>query len=78
MKMLFAKIECEKVSVEKLVEVIFVYVKKINVWLYNKKVYASFFLDSLSLLKALIKNLENNRIKFRFYRIEEVDYGQGN
>jgi hypothetical protein len=49
-----------------------------NVWLYKKKVYASFFLDSLSLLKALIKNLENNRIKFRFYRIEEVDYGQGN
>jgi len=35
--MLFAKIECEKVSVEKLVEVIFVYVEKMNVWLYKKK-----------------------------------------
>jgi hypothetical protein len=76
--MLFAKIECEKVSVEKLVKVIFVYVKKINVWLYNKKVYASFFVDSLSLLKGLIKTLETHRIKFRFYRIEEVDYEQGN
>ena len=78
MKMLFAKIECEKISVEKLVEILFIYVKKLNVWLYKKKVYASFFVDSLFLLKSLIKNLENNKIKFRFYRVEEVGYGQGN
>ncbi len=78
MKMLFAKIECEKISVEKLVEILFIYVRKLNVWLYKKKVYASFFVDSLFLLKSLIKNLENNKIKFRFYRVEEVDHGQGN
>jgi len=78
MKMLLAKIECEKVSVEKLAEIIFIYVKKLNVWLYEKRVYASFFVDSFALLKSLIKALENNKVKFRFYRIEEVDYGQGN
>jgi hypothetical protein len=76
--MLLAKVECEKISVEKLAELLFIYSKKLNVWLYNKKVYASFFVDSLSLLKGLIKTLETNRIKFRFYRIEEVNYGQGN
>jgi len=76
--MLLAKIECEKISVEKLAELLFIYSKKLNVWLYNKKVYASFFVDSLSLLKGLIKTLETNRIKFRFYRIEEVNHGQGN
>jgi len=78
MKMLLAKIECEKVSVEKLAEIIFIYVKKLNVWLYEKRVYASFFVDSFALLKSLFKALENNKVKFRFYRIEEVDYGQGN
>jgi len=76
--MLLAKVECEKISVEKLAELFFIYSKKLNVWLYNKKVYASFFVDSLSLLKGLIKTLETNRIKFRFYRIEEVNHGQGN
>jgi len=76
--MLLAKVECEKISVERLAELLFVYSKKLNVWLYNKKVYASFFVGSLSLLKGLIKTLETNRIKFRFYRIEEVDYGQRN
>jgi hypothetical protein len=75
--MLLAKVECEKISVEKLAELLFIYSKKLNVWLYNKKVYASFFVDSLSLLKGLVKTLEANRIKFRFYRIEEVNYGQG-
>ena len=76
--MLLAKVECEKISVERLAELLFVYSKELNVWLYNKKVYASFFVESLSLLKGLIKTLETNRIKFRFYRIEEVDYGQRN
>jgi hypothetical protein len=76
--MLLAKIECEKISVEKLTELLFVYSKKLNVWLYNKKVYASFFVDSLSLLKGLIKTLETSGVRFRFYRIEEVSYGQGN
>lgn len=72
--MLLAKIECEKVSVEKLVELLFIYGKRLNVWLYKKKVYASLFVDSFSLLKSLIKTLEANKIKFRFYRIEEVKY----
>jgi hypothetical protein len=76
--MLLAKVECEKISVERLAELLFVYSKKLNVWLYNKKVYASFFVDSLSLLKGLIKTLETNGVRFRFYRIEEVSYGQGN
>jgi len=76
--MLLVKVECKKISVEKLAELLFVYSKKLNVWLYNKKVYASFFVESLSLLKGLIKTLETNRIKFRFYRIEEVNYGQRN
>jgi hypothetical protein len=74
--MLLAKVECEKISVERLAELLFVHSKKLSVWLYNKKVYASFFVDSLSLLKGLIKTLEVNGIKFRFYRIEEVNYGQ--
>ncbi|MEM5834861.1 MAG: hypothetical protein QXQ69_03380 [Candidatus Aenigmatarchaeota archaeon] len=76
--MLFVKIECERISVEKLAELLFVYVKRLNVWLYKKKIYASFFVESLSLLKGLIKTLESNRIKFRFYRLEEVDYEKGN
>jgi len=76
--MLLAKVECEKISVEKLAELLFIYSKKLNVWLYNKKIYASFLIDSLTLLKSLIKTLESNKIKFRFYRIEEINYGQGN
>ncbi|MFH8132244.1 MAG: hypothetical protein QW321_01405 [Candidatus Aenigmatarchaeota archaeon] len=76
--MLFVKIECERISVEKLAELLFVYVKRLNVWLYKKKIYASFFVESLSLLKGLIKTLESNGIKFRFYRLEEVDYEKGN
>lgn len=76
--MLFAKIECERISVEKLAELLFVYVKRLDVWLYKKKIYASFFVESLSLLKGLIKTLESNGIKFRFYRLEEVDYEKGN
>ena len=76
--MLLAKVECEKVTVERLTELLFIHSRKLCVWLYKKKVYASFFVESLSLLKSLIKALEANRIKFRFYRIEEVDYGQGN
>lgn len=76
--MLFVKIECERISVEKLAELLFVYVKRLNVWLYKKKIYASFFVESLSLLKGLIKTLESNGIKFRFHRLEEVDYEKGN
>lgn len=75
--MLLAKVECEKVSVERLTELLFVYSRRLNVWLYNKKVYASFFVDSLTMLRGLIKTLETNGIKFRFYRVEEVEHGQG-
>lgn len=75
--MLLAKVECEKVSAERLAELLFVYARKLNIWLYNKKVYASFFVDSLTLLKGLARTLEANSIKFRFYRIEEVGNGQG-
>ncbi|MGB9760737.1 MAG: hypothetical protein ACPLZG_12985 [Thermoproteota archaeon] len=76
--MLLAKVECEKISVEKLVELLVFSTKQLKIWLYSKKVYASFFVESLSLLKSLIKTLETNRVKFRFYRIEEVEYGQRN
>jgi hypothetical protein len=76
--MLLAKIECEKISVERLVELLLFSTKQLRVWLYSNKVYVSFFIDSFMLLKSLVKTLEVNRVKFRFYRIEEVKYGQGN
>jgi hypothetical protein len=76
--MLLAKVECEKISVERLVELLLFSTKQLKVWLYSKKVYASFFIDSFMLLKSLVKTLEANKVRFRFYRIEEVKYGQGN
>jgi len=70
--MFLAKIECEKSTVEKIVEILLVTTKHFKTWLYDKRVYASFYIDSFTLLKSLIKTLEVNKIKFRFYRIEEI------
>lgn len=76
--MLLAKVECEKISVERLAGLLLISTRQFKVWLYGKKVYASFFTDSFTLLKSLIKTLEVNKVRFRFYRVEEVEYGQGN
>ena len=70
--MFLAKIECEKTTVEKIAEILLVTTNQFRIWLYDKKVYASFFVNSFALLKSLIKTLEANEIKFRFYRIEEI------
>jgi len=70
--MFLAKIECEKTTVEKIAEILLVTTNQFRIWLYDKKVYASFFVNSFALLRSLIKTLEAKKIKFMFYRIEEI------
>jgi len=76
MKMLLARIECEKTTVERLLEILLATTGRFKIWLHNKRVYASFYVRSLSLLKGLIRTLEANKVKFRFYRIEEITYAE--
>jgi len=71
--MLLAKVEFEKVSVEKIVEHLADKTEAgLRVWLYDKKVYAMFKTSSLAMLKRIIESFKANNIKHRFFRIEEV------
>jgi len=71
--MLLTKVECEKITVEKLGEhLVYTVEQGFRVWLYNKKVYATFKISSFPALKKLIENFKANNVKFRFFRIEEV------
>jgi len=72
--MLLVKLECRKIAVEELVELLSDYAELgFRVWLYDKKVYAIFKISSMSVLKQLIDKLNAiHHLKFKFYRIEEV------
>lgn len=74
--MFLVKVECKNVSVEKLTESLLSTARWFRVWLYKNKVYASFMIDSFSLLKGLANTLEAKKVKFRFYRIEKINYGK--
>lgn len=71
--MLLAKVECKKVSIERLAEILSEYTEPgFKIWKYNKKIYAMFRLSSLLSLKNLTEKLRELKIKFNFYRIQEV------
>jgi len=72
--MFLVKVECKNVTVEKLAECLAKVVKPFfRVWLYDKKVYATFKVSSITTLNQLIKMLsEIKHLKFKFYRIERV------
>jgi len=71
--MLLAKVECEKITVEKLMEFLVDTTEQgFRVWLYDKKVYAIFKTGSIATLRRLIESFRANNVKFRFFRIEEV------
>jgi len=72
--MFLVKVECKNVSVEKLAEILLIFAKWFRIWLYKKKVYASFMIETLTLLESFTNTLQIKKIKFRFYRIEEIDY----
>lgn len=70
--MFLVKIECK--NIEKLAECLAQIVEPFfRVWLYDKKVYATFKVSSISKLKQLIEKLkEIKHLEFKFYRIGEV------
>jgi len=71
--MLLVKMECKNVATEKLAEILSDYTEPcFRVWLYNNRTYAIFRLSSISFLKNLTEKFRDLRIKFNFYRIEEV------
>lgn len=72
--MFIVKVECEDISIEKLAEILLMFVKWFRIGFYKKKVYASFMIDSFSLLKSLLNTLQAKKVKFRIYRIEEIEY----
>lgn len=72
-KMFLAKVECKNVTVEKIAEfLVEVTEPGFRVWLYKKKVYSIFKVNSISTVKGLIESFKANNIKFRFFRIEEI------
>ena len=71
--MLLVKAECKNVVTEKLAEILSDYAEPgFRVWMYEKRIYAIFGLSSISSLKILTEKFRELRIKFNFYRIEEV------
>jgi len=71
--MLTVRIELRKISVEELAVILAGNVESgFRVWLYKKKVYATFRLNSISSLKNLIEKFRSLKLKFNFFRIEEV------
>jgi len=71
--MLLAKVEFEKIAVEKLVEFLVDTTEQgFRIWLYDKKVYAIFKIGTTAVLRRLIESFKANNVKFRFFRIEEI------
>lgn len=71
--MLLVKAECKDIATEKLAEILSDYAEPgFRVWLYNKRTYAIFRLGSISSLKNLAEKFRELKIRFSFYRIEEV------
>jgi len=71
--MLLIKVECKNIATEKLAEILSDCVEPgFRVWFYNKRIYAIFRFSSISSLKNLAEKFRELRIKFNFYRIDEV------
>jgi len=71
--MLLVKAEYKNIATEKLAEILSDHVELgFRVWMYNKRIYAIFRLSSISSLRILTEKFRELRIKFNFYRIEEV------
>jgi len=72
--MFLVKVECKNLEVEKLASYLSEIVEPFfRVWLFEKKVYAIFKVNSLSTLKTLINKLKRDKhLEFRIFRIEEV------
>lgn len=63
--MLTVRIECKKISVEKLTECIHSLIEPcFKAWLYRDRVYSIFRVSSLSVLSKVIDKLTEHRIKF--------------
>jgi hypothetical protein len=71
--MFLVKVECKNVKVEKIAENLAEITEPgFRVWLYKKKVYSIFKVNTISTLRRLIENFEAINVKFRFFRIEEI------
>jgi hypothetical protein len=73
-KILLVRLECKGISVEKLGYMLSKIAEpRFLVWLYDKKAYAAFKVNSLSVLKNLIQRLKRVKgLEFNVYRLEEL------
>ena len=74
MPVLLVNMECKGIEVEELFSQLSGYVEpKFKIWLYKKKVYSVFRISSFSILKELVRRLDQiNHFKYTIFRIEEV------
>lgn len=70
--MITVKLECEKITAERLAYLLNGYVEKgLKIWAHEARIYAVFRLRSLKELKALANELKTNKVKFKFLRLLE-------
>jgi len=72
--MIEVRLECKNVKIEKIANWLSKFGKSFEykVWEYNNTIYASFKVSSLSNLDELERKLKQNRVEFRFSRINCV------